>query len=117
MGRMMNPTDKSPNPKDEMDRPEATCELPANERPRLRGATIRRPPEPGRADGMSDDRSEAPPLTTATRQQTPSRRRCTLHSTEHQQYSTENQAEVIQKYAEQHRIGIVDTFADEGKSA
>jgi len=37
-------------------------------------------------------------------------------STEHQQYSTENQAEVIRKYADGNSIGIVETFADEGKS-
>jgi DNA invertase Pin-like site-specific DNA recombinase len=37
-------------------------------------------------------------------------------STEHQQYSTENQADTIRKYAEQHGFEIVATFADEGKS-
>lgn len=37
-------------------------------------------------------------------------------STEHQQYSTENQADAIQKYAERRGIVIVRTYADEGKS-
>lgn len=37
-------------------------------------------------------------------------------STEHQQYSTENQSEVIARYAEQHGMEIVTTYADSGKS-
>ena len=37
-------------------------------------------------------------------------------STEHQQYSTENQSEVIARYAEQHGMEIVATHADSGKS-
>ncbi|MQA65208.1 MAG: recombinase family protein [Alphaproteobacteria bacterium] len=37
-------------------------------------------------------------------------------STEHQQYSTENQADAIQQYAAQHGIRIVRTYADEGRS-
>lgn len=37
-------------------------------------------------------------------------------STEHQKYSTENQAEAIQEYAERRGIEIVKTYADEGKS-
>lgn len=37
-------------------------------------------------------------------------------STEHQKYSTENQAETIRKYAEERGIEIVRTYADEGKS-
>jgi DNA invertase Pin-like site-specific DNA recombinase len=37
-------------------------------------------------------------------------------STEHQQYSTENQADVIREYARQHGFQIVRTYADEGKS-
>jgi len=37
-------------------------------------------------------------------------------STEHQQYSTENQADVIRDYAEKHDMDIVRTFADAGKS-
>lgn len=37
-------------------------------------------------------------------------------STEHQQYSTENQADRIRAYAERHGIEIVRTYADEGKS-
>lgn len=37
-------------------------------------------------------------------------------STEHQKYSTENQAEALQNYAAQRGIEIVRTYADEGKS-
>jgi len=37
-------------------------------------------------------------------------------STEHQQYSTENQREVIREYAEQRGMIIVRTYADAGKS-
>jgi DNA invertase Pin-like site-specific DNA recombinase len=37
-------------------------------------------------------------------------------STEHQQYSTENQAEKIREYADRRNIEIVRTYADEGKS-
>ena len=37
-------------------------------------------------------------------------------STDHQRYSTENQAEAIQQYATQRGIEIVRTYADEGKS-
>ena len=37
-------------------------------------------------------------------------------STEHQKYSTENQAEIIARYAEIRGIDIVRTYADEGKS-
>ena len=37
-------------------------------------------------------------------------------STEHQQYSTENQADRIRDYAERNNIEIVRTYADEGKS-
>ena len=37
-------------------------------------------------------------------------------STEHQQYSTENQADVIREYAERRGFEIVRTYADEGKS-
>ena len=37
-------------------------------------------------------------------------------STEHQQYSTHNQADKIQEYAEKRGIEIVRTYADDGKS-
>jgi len=37
-------------------------------------------------------------------------------STEHQQYSTENQADVIREYAAKHGTDIVRTFEDSGKS-
>lgn len=37
-------------------------------------------------------------------------------STEHQQYSMENQAEVIQRYAETYGISIVRSYEDAGKS-
>ena len=37
-------------------------------------------------------------------------------STEHQQYSTQNQGDKIQEYADQRGIKIIKTYADEGKS-
>src|SRR6266404_6481876 len=37
-------------------------------------------------------------------------------STEHQRYSTENQAEAIAHYAERRGLQVVRTYADEGKS-
>ena len=37
-------------------------------------------------------------------------------STEHQKYSTENQADIIQAYAGQRGFEIVKTYADQGKS-
>src|SRR3984885_15131929 len=37
-------------------------------------------------------------------------------STEHQKYSTENQAEAIQQYAARRSLTIVRTYADQGKS-
>ena len=37
-------------------------------------------------------------------------------STEHQQYSTENQADKIREYAVRRGIDIIKTYADEGKS-
>ena len=37
-------------------------------------------------------------------------------STEHQMYSTENQAEAIRAYAQLHNMEIVRTYSDSGKS-
>jgi len=37
-------------------------------------------------------------------------------STEHQKYSTENQADAIRAYAACHNMEIVETFSDAGKS-
>ncbi len=37
-------------------------------------------------------------------------------STDHQQYSTLNQSDKIQEYAERHNIEIIKTYADDGKS-
>lgn len=37
-------------------------------------------------------------------------------STEHQRYSTENQADAIRQYAERRGLAVVKTYADEGKS-
>ncbi|WP_405041436.1 recombinase family protein [Parvibaculum sp.] len=37
-------------------------------------------------------------------------------STEHQKYSTENQAEIIRQYADRRGFEVVRTYADEGKS-
>lgn len=37
-------------------------------------------------------------------------------STDHQKYSTENQADAIREYAARNQIGIIDTYTDSGKS-
>src|SRR3984893_2230316 len=37
-------------------------------------------------------------------------------STEHQKYSTENQGEIIRRYAEQRGLALVRTYEDSGKS-
>jgi DNA invertase Pin-like site-specific DNA recombinase len=37
-------------------------------------------------------------------------------STDHQKYSTENQADAIREYAARHQIEIIETYADAGKS-
>ena len=37
-------------------------------------------------------------------------------STEHQQYSTENQSDIIQRYAEARNMAIIETYADHGRS-
>lgn len=37
-------------------------------------------------------------------------------STDHQQYSTLNQSDKIQEYADKHNIKIIKTYADDGKS-
>jgi DNA invertase Pin-like site-specific DNA recombinase len=37
-------------------------------------------------------------------------------STEHQQYSTENQSDIIHRYAESRNMAIVETYADHGRS-
>lgn len=47
------------------------------------------------------------------------RRRAAMYvrmSTDHQKYSTENQADAIHDYAARHQIDIVKTYADSGKS-
>ncbi len=37
-------------------------------------------------------------------------------STDHQKYSTENQADAIREYADRHQIEIIETYTDSGKS-
>jgi DNA invertase Pin-like site-specific DNA recombinase len=37
-------------------------------------------------------------------------------STDHQQYSTLNQSDKIQEYAQKHNIKIIKTYVDDGKS-
>jgi DNA invertase Pin-like site-specific DNA recombinase len=54
-----------------------------------------------------EDERERPPLRAA---------QYVRMSTDHQQYSTENQAEKIREYAERHGLVIVRSYADEGKS-
>ena len=60
------------------------------------------PPQEPREDGR-----EPPPVRAA---------QYVRMSTEHQQYSTENQAEAIREYAARRGLEIVRTYADEGKS-
>jgi DNA invertase Pin-like site-specific DNA recombinase len=58
-----------------------------------------------------DDSSQIPPMPTVFRAAEYVRM-----STEHQQYSTDNQHQKIQEYAFRRNIKIVKTYADEGKS-
>src|SRR5512147_1689476 len=60
------------------------------------------PPQEPREDGH-----EPPPVRAA---------QYVRMSTDHQQYSTENQAETIREYAQRHGLLIVRSYADEGKS-
>ena len=62
--------------------------------------------------------SEPTPEPPATLSSTPAFRAAQYvrMSTEHQQYSTHNQADKIQEYADRRNIQIVRTYADEGKS-
>ena len=60
------------------------------------------PPQEPREDGR-----ESPPVRAA---------QYVRMSTDHQQYSTENQAETIREYAAPHGLLIVRSYADEGKS-
>jgi DNA invertase Pin-like site-specific DNA recombinase len=64
--------------------------------------------------GVNDDRNLAG---RGTAGETP--RRAAMYvrmSTDHQKYSTENQADAIREYATRHRMEIVKTYADSGKS-
>ena len=56
----------------------------------------------------SDDCDTLPPLQRAVEY--------VRMSTEHQQYSTENQSDKIREYAERHGIQIIRTYTDAGKS-
>lgn len=57
----------------------------------------------------------ATPQQNADRQLTPAAQYVRM-STEHQQYSTENQADIIRDYAAKRGFQIVQTYADDGKS-
>jgi DNA invertase Pin-like site-specific DNA recombinase len=57
--------------------------------------------------GQDTDKAEATPVRAAE---------YLRMSTEHQRYSTENQAKIIHQYAEKHCFEIVRSYADEGKS-
>lgn len=61
----------------------------------------------GRAIGGPEGREEKAPLRGAE---------YVRMSTDHQRYSTENQADAIRRYAQQRGIEIVRTYADHGKS-
>jgi DNA invertase Pin-like site-specific DNA recombinase len=60
------------------------------------------------ADDIDPDLAGAPALVRAAQY--------VRMSTDHQRYSTENQADAIQEYAVRHGMQIVRTYADEGKS-
>jgi DNA invertase Pin-like site-specific DNA recombinase len=59
-------------------------------------------------DELSDESNISPPLVRAVEY--------VRMSTEHQQYSTENQSDKIREYAKRHNIEIVGTYTDAGKS-
>lgn len=61
-----------------------------------------------RQEGSGDDQGSMPGQTRAAQY--------VRMSTEHQQYSTENQADAIRQYAELRGLEIVRTYADEGRS-
>jgi len=57
------------------------------------------------------------PLTTPTNTTLPLRAAQYVRlSTEHQQYSPENQLEIIRQYAAAHQMEIVQEYADHGRS-
>lgn len=65
----------------------------------------------GRTGAMLDPLTEkptVPPLTPAAQY--------VRMSTEHQQYSTENQRDVIREYAQRRGYAIIETYADDGRS-
>ena len=65
------------------------------------------------------DRSRSNPKRDRCSEPSKPRRRAAAYlrmSTEHQQYSTENQMAVIERYAAEHGMEIVTTYADEAKS-
>ena len=66
---------------------------------------------------MSLDQYQPPSASPPSLQPTPLRAAQYVRmSTEHQQYSTNNQADKILEYAQRRNIEIVRTYADEGKS-
>src|ERR1019366_3576646 len=65
------------------------------------------------------DKSESPPPVSSSQSPTMEVTRAAEYvrmSTDHQQYSTENQREVIRKYSESRGKAIVRTYTDAGKS-
>lgn len=63
----------------------------------------------GRASSQSSGSSENPPVTLRAAEYV-------RMSTEHQQYSTQNQAKTIREYAERRGIEIVKTYSDDARS-
>src|ERR1022692_718717 len=65
------------------------------------------------------DKSESPPAVSSSQSPTMEVTRAAEYvrmSTDHQQYSTENQREVIRKYSESRGKAIVRSYTDAGKS-
>src|SRR5262245_18408710 len=76
---------------------------------------------PGVGASVTGRRTRAGPMTTPTPPENPARpliraAQYVRMSTEHQQYSTENQSDVIREYARSRGYEIVRTYADDGKS-
>ena len=82
------------------------------------------------SSGGGPERMASPPITPGGVASPRARRQVTLSvdafkgraaeyvrmSTEHQRYSTENQADAIRQYAERRGLDVIRTYADEGKS-
>jgi hypothetical protein len=75
------------------------------------------PPPPGVLTGIGPGKGRRRPLQDlATPRYLGRAAQYVRTSTEHQRYSTENQADAIRQYAERRGLEVIRTYADEGKS-